>query len=1663
VDHPRISDLVFHLISPDGTRYLLMENRGGTTTNGAGISVLSTSIVPVNSTGGSAAATNTIDTGKTSGTITISYDMLAIPDRMVVQYQGATIFDSGLVSGTGITNISYGPGSSTLVTIIMNPGGNSDTNTAWHYTVTSTQAKYYYLTFTENTNLTTTPIKFAPPPFVPNLTTNLVAFTNGFEGLVAADYTNGQSFSNWTVISNQVSIVTDPTNAYQGTNFLALANGVVSNTLPTVAGRTYTLSFAYRGPGIVSFWRGEGNANDSVAENNGVTQNINYTAGMVGQAFACDPETFNPVRIRVADNPAFILTNSLSIEGWLRPRGNGYIALCRTDNRSGFDPYVFGMEGNNYCGFQETGSAGVAAFIQTPLVYNQWWHVVGTLDGNSGAMKLYTNGVLAVQITTAIRPLANLIPADDGGIGIGNVHENSGGGFPFFGDIDELSLYSRALSASEIKAIYKAGSVGKFDPAASVPQNLAEAKANLQGNNLVTLSGDNSNWQIYNTTFTATQNGTPLTLAGVEPGMLLDNFTFNNAPGNLYYLPEQSIQPLIGQSAQGTWQLEIQDDRAGAGLTNTLVSWQLEFVFANTNFTPSTVLTNGAGPQTNVVPANSILWFLVTVPGNADIATNDLIFASAPVNLLFNQTAPDTNGDFTLLGNSTGGISILTTSSAPTNIIPGATYFLGIQNTNNFAVTNVIEVDFHLLASASSPFAFTQPAQSVTGTSAQLNGMASPNGLSATAWFEWGTTASYGNQTPPVSVGNSFNVVYVTSQIGGLVMNVPYHFRLVVSNALAVVKGFDQILDEANVVVWGANFAEQKIVPPGLSNVVAIAGAYDHSLALKNNGKAVVWGDNTFNQTNVPAALNTNLVAVAGGESYSLALKNSGTVIAWGANIFPGETNVPAGLNNVVTIASGQYSSLALKNDGSVVGWGANISGLTNVPTALSNAVAIAGGSFHNLGIRNDGIVIAWGDDSVGQTDVPAGLTNVVAVSGGSFHSLALKNDGTVRAWGDDAAGQTDVPVGLTNVVAVAAGGFHSLALKNDGSVVAWGDDSAGQTSVPLGLTNVVAIAGGNLHSLALTPLFKVNSTNPIVLNISPGVPQTNSILSGGIVYYQINVPVNADFATNLLLFADAPLNVWFTTNTPPTTNGATVLIANSTNGISILSTISAPTNIIPGGVYYLGVQNTNSFAVTYGIEVDFHLLTVPPIAISSITQTNIGGKFGFLLKWFAPTNDIFQVQWTPSLSPVNWQTFSNIITYIGPPTPTNGLFTFFDDGSQTGGFGPMRFYRLILLGSTSGLTNGVPQTSSVPANSTDYFSINVPTNADWATNILDFASAPVNLLFNQTTPPNGSNAGDFTLLLNSTGGIGSPILGLGTTPPLIPGSTYYLGVKNTNSFAVNFAIEVDFHLRSSTNPIAPVSISSIVATNIGGKSGFLLKWFAPTNDIFQVQWTDSLAPVNWQTFSNIITYIGPPTPTNGLFTFFDDGSQTPPGLPPIRFYRLLLLQATNTLTLPNQTNDIATVSSLLTVTNTATDSNTNLTLTYSLTSSPVTSAVIDTNGVITWTPDPTNGGGEFKFTTVVTDNGVPSLRATNSFTVFVVPPFPSISSVSVTATNVTLRWTAPTNDLFQVEWTTSLTPVIVWTPFPGIITSTSGLFTFTDTNAPLAMKFYRLDWLPLP
>ena len=131
VNHPRISDLTFTLVSPTGQRVLLMENRGGlTATNLGDVFFTTNSFAPVTASGGSLPETNSFNVGETSGSFTITYDMFNAPDEMVVYYGTnnftAPIFDTGMTNGSNTVSVSFGPGTSTFVTIIMNQFGNTN-------------------------------------------------------------------------------------------------------------------------------------------------------------------------------------------------------------------------------------------------------------------------------------------------------------------------------------------------------------------------------------------------------------------------------------------------------------------------------------------------------------------------------------------------------------------------------------------------------------------------------------------------------------------------------------------------------------------------------------------------------------------------------------------------------------------------------------------------------------------------------------------------------------------------------------------------------------------------------------------------------------------------------------------------------------------------------------------------------------------------------------------------------------------------------------------------------------------------------------------------------------------------------------------------------------------------------------------------------------------------------------------------------------------------------------------------------------------------------------------------------------------------------------------------------------------------------------------------
>lgn len=255
-----------------------------------------------------------------------------------------------------------------------------------------------------------------------------------------------------------------------------------------------------------------------------------------------------------------------------------------------------------------------------------------------------------------------------------------------------------------------------------------------------------------------------------------------------------------------------------------------------------------------------------------------------------------------------------------------------------------------------------------------------------------------------------------------------------------------------------SQFTPQQIPAASLSNVIGIAAGYGHSLALLSNGTVKAWGLNLngelglgsmINQDTpqqIPSSSLSNVVAVAAGWNHSLALLANGTVMAWGIGEYGrlglGNTTnqstpqqIPVGtLNNVVAIAAGGGHSLALCANGAVLAWGWNTSGqlgsgnTTNqlfpqqVPaTSLNNVLSVVAGGTHSFAQLSNGKVMAWGDDYYGQLGLggtpfpgiqPAplqisanSLSNVSALAAGAWHSLALTSDGAVKSWGWNSSG----------------------------------------------------------------------------------------------------------------------------------------------------------------------------------------------------------------------------------------------------------------------------------------------------------------------------------------------------------------------------------------------------------------------------------------------------------------------------------------------------------------------------------------------------------------------------------------------------------------------------------------------------------------------------------
>ena len=212
--------------------------------------------------------------------------------------------------------------------------------------------------------------------------------------------------------------------------------------------------------GLVSWWPGDGNAIEVVSGNNAALRNgATYAPGTVGQAFSLDGvDDF----VNVADNATLEVTSQFTLEAWIKPNDlSDNHQIISKFGSAGNWAYQIGVTGPSAGSLRSDISGNGTNFdtLFAPanlLTPGEWAHVATTF--NAGNWKLYVNGVEVASKQSSITSIYSNGPTTPS-IGRDPV------GYQYFpGLIDEPSIYNRALSGTEIQAIYNAGTAGKCKP-----------------------------------------------------------------------------------------------------------------------------------------------------------------------------------------------------------------------------------------------------------------------------------------------------------------------------------------------------------------------------------------------------------------------------------------------------------------------------------------------------------------------------------------------------------------------------------------------------------------------------------------------------------------------------------------------------------------------------------------------------------------------------------------------------------------------------------------------------------------------------------------------------------------------------------------------------------------------------------------------------------------------------------------------------------------------------------------------------------------------------------------------------------------------------------------------------------------------------------------------
>lgn len=201
--------------------------------------------------------------------------------------------------------------------------------------------------------------------------------------------------------------------------------------------------------GLAAYWKFEEGGGTSAADSRGanagnLTNGPTWVSGKSG--YALDFDGVDDYVVLPSVNP----TGAITVAAWVKS-ANSSDYSGRWQLVSKYSAYILGKnDGGQICfiihnGIDWQGETS-NCYVPTP---SEWHHFAGTYDSSSGLLQLYVDGGLKNYTSTS-----GTINADTGPIHLAH-RESSPGTTYFAGTIDEVLIFSRVLSANEIRLLYE--------------------------------------------------------------------------------------------------------------------------------------------------------------------------------------------------------------------------------------------------------------------------------------------------------------------------------------------------------------------------------------------------------------------------------------------------------------------------------------------------------------------------------------------------------------------------------------------------------------------------------------------------------------------------------------------------------------------------------------------------------------------------------------------------------------------------------------------------------------------------------------------------------------------------------------------------------------------------------------------------------------------------------------------------------------------------------------------------------------------------------------------------------------------------------------------------------------------------------------------------------